>query len=143
MIDFSKLYILKKKMQLASDFSTPWNYFFDHFGENLSFMGMGKPVQNEMIEAVIKAVGQQIFHKKKVRLDNTMLTALPDYHFIHGACFLEGRLCILFFFSDIDQGLIAVHVHGNHTRLVRFTSTMVRGDTLDNYYMAPRDNTVN
>ncbi len=111
---------LKEKTRQAQDFGDPWNYFFDHLGENDAFLASGEPVSHPLLSAVVAQIAQQIF-KKTVAPDDALFIRVPGEDFIHGACFVGGRMLTLFYFEDIDLGLLAVNLGSENTVLARFT----------------------
>lgn len=106
-MDLTLLNTLKEKVITEKNLQTPWTYFFDHFGENDKFLDLGFKTENELLETVIKSIGKQLF-KENVGLSHLMLTEIPEYYFIHGACLIEGRLANVLLFTDIDKGLLSV-----------------------------------
>jgi hypothetical protein len=125
-MNLEKLSILKEKLMIAEDFKEPWKYFFDHFGENPQFLSLGKQAKNTMLKAVLSQVGQQLLQRDHVAVNHLLLTELKTQRFIHGACFIEGRVVTLFFFKDIDMGLLAMAQGGAEIALARFTSMEVK-----------------
>jgi hypothetical protein len=106
-MDLSRLENLKEKLATAKDLSEVGNYFFDHFGENSEFLDLGKPGRNEMLESFIAALGRQLCGGKCV-ITNMLLVQVPNTHFIHGGCFLNGRLANVIYFDDIEVGLLCL-----------------------------------
>ncbi len=122
-LDLSLLATLKDKLTTASNFSDPLTYFFDHFGDSPEFIALGDRADDPFLEAVIDQVGQQLFRGKAARVDNLLLTRLPEHGFIHGGFTLNGRLGNLFYFEDVRLGLMAVvmSVAPSDTKIMRFT----------------------
>ena len=120
--DLSKLSSLKRKVQEAKDFSEPMNYFFDHFGDDPEFIGLGERVEEPFLEQVIRQVGSQLFGDKAA-VAGLLLTRLPEHGFVHGGFTLGGHLGNIFYFEDILLGLMAVVTTGprGETKLMRFT----------------------
>lgn len=127
-MDLKKLSTLKDKMVNAEDFSEPWNYFFDHFGESPAFMGLGKTTRPGLLEPIVQEVGAQLFGKD-VSVSPLMLMKIPEYDFVHGSCFINGQLAAIIYFKDIDMGLLSVITptasHSLETSLIRISSYMV------------------
>lgn len=106
-MDLKSLSTLKQKVISAKDLSGPWTYFFDNFGENPAFLELGFPSKNELLEIIIAEIGKQVFNQNAT-ITNLILTEIPEYYFIHGACSIEGKLANILLFTDIDKGLLTV-----------------------------------
>jgi len=127
-MDLKKLNILKEKLMTTEDFHQPWNYFFDHFGENPVFMTQGKQTENPKLKAVITSIGQKMFqHEEDMTIDHLLLMEIKEYQFIHGAAFIQGRFITVLYFKEIDMGLVAV-MGSPEISLARFTSLEVKTD---------------
>jgi hypothetical protein len=124
-MDLKKLSVLKDKLMIAEDFKEPWDYFFDHFGENRAFLRLGKKAKSSMLKAVIRAIGEKVFQREDITVNHLLLTELKAHKFIHGAGFMQGRVVTLFFFKDIDMGLFAMSMGGGEISLARFSSMKI------------------
>src|SRR6516165_545874 len=82
-MDLSLLETLKEKLADATDFTDVWNYFFDHFGEDLEFIDAGDRAAHPFLSAIIAQIGIELFGRK-VRVEDLLLTHLPDHAFYHG-----------------------------------------------------------
>jgi hypothetical protein len=49
-----------------------------------------------------------------------LLVRLPEYHFIHGTAFMEGKLTAVIYFEDAHIGLIALSWSLTETKFSRF-----------------------
>jgi hypothetical protein len=137
-MNLKKLSTLKDKLMEAKDFREPWNYFFDHFGDDPEFMmKAGKRADDTVLKQVIAHVGQELFNTPKVSVTNMLLTEIPKYHFIHGGCFIQGRMATLIFFDDIDMGLLAVSMGGHETMFARFSSIIMEGKHGEDVFVVP------
>ena len=119
---------LKEKILAAENFNEPWEYFFEHFAENPAFMNMGKKTQNSLLQSILEEVGERLF-RQKVKVTNMMLTEIPQHHFIHGACFVQGRMASVLYFKDIQVGMLSVvnSVQSHEVSMIRFTGVEVKG----------------
>lgn len=108
MLDLKKLEILKEKMVSAENFKDPWNYFFDHFGENSKFMDLGKRVKFPELTTTLQEVAQQLVMKPDAKITNLFVIGLIKQNFYHGAFFIENRLANFIFFKDISLGMISI-----------------------------------
>ncbi len=129
-MDLNRLSTLKEKLVDAEDFGDPWDFFFDHFGEDPEFFECGERTESSLLKAVLTRIGQELFGDDATTTEPT-LVELQEHHFIHGSCFIQGRLTVVIFFSDIDMGLLSVldPTKGDHyTALVRFSSYQMESD---------------
>jgi hypothetical protein len=116
---------LKKKLVAAENFGDVLEYFFDHFGENPEFISLGKPTLHPMLEAVIQHTGSQIMGKQ-VKVRNLMLVRLPEQKFIHGGFLMDGKVGNVFYFEEIQMGLMSVVTSlGGETKMARLKVQVV------------------
>src|SRR5262249_1099815 len=128
MIDLSKLDALKDLLVRSTNFSQVLSYFFDHFGENPEFIALGERVEVPFLEAVLEQVGGEVFNRD-VPVTGLVLTRLAEQRFVHGGCAVGGRLANIFYFEDVQVGLMAVILPGSppETRLARFSGRHAPG----------------
>jgi hypothetical protein len=125
-MELALLATLKDKLVQASDFFKVYEYFLDQFGEDPEFIALGTPTGSPFLEAVLAEVGKQLF-QKEVALRDVLLTRLPDQHFIHGTALLNGRIATVFYFEDVQMGLLAVAVSlsTNQMTVARFSGRRI------------------
>jgi hypothetical protein len=126
-MDLSRLNTLKTQIVEAKQFDKPFNYFFDHFGEVREFIHVGERTQSPLLDEVLKRLGENLYGEGAPYVPG-ILTEIKEYHFIHGNCFLAGRLAVLIFFTDLDMGLLSVAEPGKGALMMRFTSYLVEQD---------------
>ena len=121
-MDLALLATLKQELLHSQDFKQIWSYFMDNFGEDPAFIALGERTRHPMLEAIVSQTCGQLFGKP-VSLGNLLLTRLPEHHFIHGGFMVQGRLATVFYFEDIQVGLITVVMAfgTGDNRLIRFT----------------------
>jgi hypothetical protein len=102
-----KIETLKRALVDAKNLADVQEYFLTHFAEDDKFMDLGKPVYDAFLESVIDQVMEQVF-ESKVIMRQVMLIKLPEYHFIHGSCVVEGRFLSVFYFEEVPIGMVAV-----------------------------------
>lgn len=105
-MNLGKLAILKKKMAEAADFSEPFNYFFDEFAEKDEFLDVGKRVAHPKLEEMIQTCGGMMVGN--ARFHNFMFIRVPKQWFIHGTCWVNGRLVNFIYFEDVQLGMLAI-----------------------------------
>jgi hypothetical protein len=121
-MDLSLLKTLKTKLHEAEQFSDVWDYFLTNFGEVPEFIALGQRGSDPFLETVLAEVGKQLFGRE-IHVTNMLLTRIPEYRFIHGTVFLEGKLTTALYFEEIHKGLLAVLWSSRppETKFVRFT----------------------
>ena len=113
------LYVLKTKLQTATDFSDVFTYFFDNVSDDPEMMDRGHPVERHVLKQVLTHVAQaMLLNGPRLYLKRAMLIYLPDQEFIHGPLEFKGHMANMFYFEDIDLGMLAL------------ISTPPKGDTL-------------
>lgn len=126
-MDLSLLATLKDKVASAADFGEVWTYFLDHFGEDLEFVQAGHRAEHSFLSSIITQIGEELLGRK-VRVENLLLTHLPDHAFYHGGFTIAKRFGNVIYFDDIQTGLLAVLVSAasGETKMVRFTGRRVQ-----------------
>jgi hypothetical protein len=121
-MDLSRLQELKAKLIHDKDLLPVWGFFLDHFGEDLEFMELGEPVRHELIESVVAQTGLQMFPRDGM-VSEVRLIRLADQQFIHGGVNVGGRAGGVFYFEDVQVGLVAVsdHFPSDETKMARFS----------------------
>ncbi len=119
---------LKEKILGAENFNESWEYFFDHFSENPAFMNMGEKTQSPLLRSILEEVGERLF-RQKVKVTDMMLTEIPQHNFVHGACFVQGRLASVLFFKDVKVGMLSIlgSAQSHEVSMIRFTGVEVQG----------------
>lgn len=106
-MDLSRLQELKHKLLHDKDLAPVWLYFLDHFAENPAFIALGERVHHPLIETVIEQVSKQLFPRDGTVM-GTLLTQIDEPKFLHGGFFMGLRPGGVFFYEDINMGLLAV-----------------------------------
>ena len=120
-MNLSLLAELKERLIHATEFIKVWEYFLDHFGENPDFIALGERTQNDLVEAIIIQTAKQV-HGQDLKPQESLLTRLPEYQFIHGGCFKKGKMTNVLYFEDIFMGtLMLCAVGDDNTTAVRFS----------------------
>lgn len=120
---------LKHKLRREKDFFQTMHYFYDQFGENEAFMDLGKRTRHPQFEAILQQAANSLMGgPATVRMP--FLIYLPEHHFIHGACLVNGRMGNFFFFEDIFSGLLAVVMSDEtaETKIARITAHVLPDD---------------
>ena len=126
-MDLSLLKTLRHKIETGKVFSEVFEYFYDHFGENTDFFDEGEPTHDELLVALLKAIGGAMFQTNAVRMDNLFLIRIPEYNFIHGGLTINGAVANVLYCDDLRKGIVAVHrpIAGAPTQFSRFSADMI------------------
>jgi len=114
---------LKLKMATETDFDQIYSYFFTYLGENKNFLKMGQPADNELLSQVLVQIAQAVTHTENIQLTQLMVYHLSNHDFWHGACLFNGYLATMFYFEDIDAGMLAIvgALKIGQTEIIRFS----------------------
>jgi hypothetical protein len=106
-MDLSLLAKLKQKLIHDKDLMPVWKFFLDHFGEDPEFIALGEAIAHPFLETVLAQVGMQMFPGNAIA-SMTRLVRLKDQEFIHGSIDVAGRQGFVFFFEDVQVGMVVV-----------------------------------
>lgn len=109
-IDLKKLYFLKEQIKTTKDFEIPVHYFFDNFAEFPEFINMGKATTDELLDKILIGIGQQVFKKKDINIQQKLFLSIEDYNFIHGPVIIENRMMSFAYFTDIKLGVFSIQL---------------------------------
>jgi hypothetical protein len=118
---------LKRKVVEEPDLKNVFDYFFDHFGEDMAFIKSGKPIRHELLLQLLPMLVRQVMTQPATVMD-IMLVHVPEHQFIHGGFTLrEGILGNLIYFEDIQTGVIALSriPPTGFVQFMRFNATML------------------
>lgn len=115
---------LKEKLVHADNFATVMDYFMTEFGDHKKFLRKGKHVRNKELEAALCEMGKEVFpDAPAIILSRIAFVEIPGYNFTHGGFLMNGRPSTMFYFSDLQMGLLAVPVSmSGLTKFLRFTA---------------------
>ncbi|MDM8516218.1 hypothetical protein QUF76_08480 [Desulfobacterales bacterium HSG16] len=122
-----ELTMLKDKLISCEDFSEIHNMFFDLLAENHDFLRLSKKAKHPVLKQAAAAIGKKLL-QKEVEISLFMLLKYKKYNFYHGTCFIDGHIAGIFFFQDIDMGMMSLSVNPPYTSFMRFTSIIVDKD---------------
>jgi hypothetical protein len=139
-MDFTKLQTLKDMVMTATELGKPWDYFFDHFGADREFIALGKRVKKApLLTGILEMVGGQILGEK-AGVTELKLTSLRKRDFVHGACYINGRLVAVLYFTDVKMGMLSISdptARPYNTFFARFTNFGVVPDDGTEPILAP------
>jgi hypothetical protein len=121
-MNLGKLASLKTKMAETKKFVEAFEYFFDEFAEKDEFLDIGKRVSHPKLEQMIQTLGGLMVGN--ARFYNFMFIRVPKHSFIHGTCWVNGRLAKLMYFEDVQLGMLAITAEtpGGDTLFQRFSA---------------------
>jgi hypothetical protein len=111
---------LKHKLLKEKDFSNVWTFYMDNFTDLPEFTDMGEPKKSELLEAIIPQICRQLFGSKAVFLE-FLLIYVPEYQFFHAP--VQANDCIggMFYFEDVDTGMLAISAERSQAGNVQFS----------------------
>ena len=104
-INLEKFDKLKERVATGKDFLKIFEYFLDRFAEDDKFMRLGRKAKNAKLEGFIAGIAESVLKVKSPRIA-TMFIEIPEAHFTHGGCDINGRPASVLYFDDIDVGLL-------------------------------------
>jgi hypothetical protein len=134
----ANLETLKQMLVREDDFGVTFNYFFDHIAGDAKFLNICKPTKKPLIKKILKSMGNQLFEGGG-QVTNILLVQARKSTFVHGTCFINGLMGNLFFFEDIDMGMVALlsAPGSDMVHFIRFTSTSIGDAAGKNIVMPP------
>jgi hypothetical protein len=126
-MSLSHLPELKKMLLHEKDLGPVWEYFMVHFAENTEFMALGERARHTLVEAIVARVGEEMFSGTG-DVKALVLSRVPKEQFIHGGFFVDGRLGAVFYFEDVQTGLMSVAEGppSDQVKFARFSGRIVR-----------------
>lgn len=125
----TKMDQLKELVATAEELSTALNFFFDHFGEDPSFLARGKTTDRAPVLTSLLQMSTQPLFGKKPRVSSARWVHLKKERLAHGACMLEGRMAMVVYLTDRKVGIVSVHDPATGgSQMVRFTHSSLAPD---------------
>jgi hypothetical protein len=121
-MEFPRVIDLKRKLMTEKDLHSIWVFFLDHLGENVQFLDSCQKTQDEFVEGLVEQVASQLFPGNG-EITGLWLKRLPDHSMIHGAFFAGARISAVFYFEDVQAGMIAFCGlrRGEESKFIRFS----------------------
>lgn len=114
----------------GDNFGDIYNYFMDNFGENSDFLQYGKVKKNPQLKQIMETVAEKLF-KRDVEIIHLMLHKISKPPFLHGPCFINGKMASVFYFEDIRVGMLIVAQFDGETKFIRFSGMEAAEDRED------------
>jgi hypothetical protein len=113
----TKVATLKEQLLASTAFPNVMNYFIDHFGNDPTFLGMGEPVRDERIVLALGSVAAHLLRCPSTAVE-TQLVRLPEHQMTHGLLTLQRGIGVVFFFDDIERGLLGLNDAHDRTETI-------------------------
>ncbi len=128
MVDLGKLATLKQRLLDATDFFEVYGYFMEHFGQHQELRTLGEPLEDPTFVTVLEKVGARTVGQE-ARITDPFLLRLREHQLVHGAFVLGDHVGTVFYFADIDVGLLAFGGLDSDgpSKLARFSVAKVPG----------------
>ncbi len=107
---------LKEMLVQGKDFYAVQNYYLDHVAE---IMGKGDTVKDTMLEEVLHQSSRAAV-KGEARIAQMLIMRVAEHGFLYGGFLVNGRPASVFYFEEIQTGLLAVVGQGNASVVSRF-----------------------
>jgi hypothetical protein len=116
-----------KKMQdilvNENNFSKIWDYFMSNFAENPRYMKYCKKTKHSSIKDLIKAIGNKhMFPNQKIQITHLFLLKVKRTKLIHGPFVINNCPGMVFYFDDINKGLVTVATKRDMASYYRISS---------------------
>lgn len=124
-----RLHRLKHVLQVATALAEVSEVFWEDVVRDPAFSSAGNPAESPRLRAIIERASQQILGRPH-RPNAIMLIHMPEHAFWHGCFIVAGRLGQVFYFEDVDSGLLTLagEVATGRTSFVRFSTVEVEID---------------
>ncbi|MEZ4528227.1 MAG: hypothetical protein R2941_20130 [Desulfobacterales bacterium] len=110
----------KEVLVKGDNFADIYTYFMDNLGERSDFLQYGKVKKNPQLKQLMEAVAEKLF-RGKVEIMHLLLHKIPKPPFLHGPCFINGKMASVFYFEDIRVGMLIVAQIDGETKFIRFS----------------------
>jgi len=112
-----------------TNFSKIWDYFMTNFAENPRYLKYCKKIKKPGIKSIIEAIGKKhMFPNQKIVITNMLLNKVKRTKLIHGPFFINNCIGMVFYFEDINKGLVAVSLKKDMASYYRISSiAMIKG----------------
>jgi hypothetical protein len=125
-----KLKELKHKLVNDKDLSDIWLFYMDHFVDDPKFTDLGKPAENQYLEAILQKSCEQMFGRV-IKITNFLLIHIPQYRLFHGPLQVEAHIGGVIYFDDIQVGLFAMSEAFSPTGEVKYSRFYIAQDHPD------------
>jgi hypothetical protein len=106
-----------------NNFSKIWDYFMSNFGENPKFLKYCKKTKHPSIKSLIETIGKKhMFPNQKILITHLLLLKAKRTKLVHGPFVINNCPGMVFYFDDINKGLITVATQRDMASYYRISS---------------------
>lgn len=98
---------LRTRLTHPTDYEHAFSYFLEEFGGDKDFIAMGLVDKAPGLTAVMEKIATQALGKP-VKIQQAHISRVPKAAFLHGSASLGDRAAIVFYFEEINTGLMAI-----------------------------------
>jgi hypothetical protein len=122
----AKLHRLKQAVLDEPELPKISDVFWEEVAREPWFSEAGHPAENPRLRVLTERVACHVLGYS-VRASGSMLIHMPEHGFWHGCCVLEGTLGQVFYFEDVDRGLLTIAgpIGTGTTHFVRFSNAVI------------------
>lgn len=123
------LRLLKNMLKNSGDFTAVKDQFFDRVSQNPECRGNDAPEALPFFLKVVTSAFQRVFNAR-VKIAQLVIKHVSKYKFYHGVCYANGMPLALFYFEDIELGMIITLTPREDDRasMIRFTAIEANAD---------------
>jgi hypothetical protein len=99
--------VLREKMLHPTDYELAVHYFLEEFAGDAEFV---RASDRETMPHLVSVLGKVVSKSlgRNVDLQETLISYLRKYQFVHGNAQADGRIVLFFYFEDADTGLAMI-----------------------------------
>jgi hypothetical protein len=111
------------------NFSKIWDYFMSNFAENPRFMKYCKKTKHPNIKNLIETIGKKhMFPNQKINITHLFLLKVKRTKLVHGPFMINNCPGMVFYFDDINKGLITVATKRDMASYYRISTMTMSND---------------
>lgn len=116
-----KVETLKEQFGASTTFQKVMDYFIANFAKDPTFLGMGELMRDDRVALALAHVTGKLLGRSDEDIE-VQLMRLPEHGMTHGLLRFEGGFGLVFFFHDLEKGLLGLNDVQEHeaTIYVRF-----------------------
>ncbi|ETR71913.1 MAG: hypothetical protein OMM_07823 [Candidatus Magnetoglobus multicellularis str. Araruama] len=117
---------LKNILIKETNFSKIWDAFMTHIAESHKYAKYTKKTKHPVLKSLIEAIGREhIFKGQEINITNFFLQKIKGTKLVHGPFLINNCFGNVFYYDDIDKGLISVCGHDGMSLFYRITSSNI------------------
>ncbi len=110
---------LKTSLVEAEDIEEPSSLYHEMIAD-LDFAQTGTRKKSQFLETMIAKAGHAYFGQR-VPVVMNRIRFIAHFRLYHGVCIVNNFVCTLFYFTDVQKGLLTLH-HATGTEIFRMTA---------------------